>query len=97
MGIVFAYFSFSFVFGWAYIISSLVQIAIFLLFGGIKWVQSYYFVTEDLRKRTVRQINYLQRFKCDKGIATKEEVEEENKQLKGDKQDVNLEQIKEQN
>lgn len=84
MGLVFSYFTFSFILGWAQVISSLVQIAIFLLFGGIKWVQSYYFVTEDLRKRTVRQINYLQRFKCDKGISTKEQVEKENQTIKGD-------------
>lgn len=84
MGIVFSYFTFSFIFGWARVISSLLQIAIFLLFGGIKWVQSYYFVTEDLRKRTVRQINYLQRFKCDKRISTKEQVEKEIQSIKGD-------------
>lgn len=68
MGIVFSYFTFSFVIGWGYLISALVQVAIFLLFGAIKWVQSYYFVVEDLRRRTVRQINYIQRFKGDVGL-----------------------------
>ena len=71
--IVFAYFTVSFISGWATLISSVVQIAIFLCMGGIKWVQSFYFVKEDLRKRTIRQINYIQKFKCDKGINTTEE------------------------
>ena len=70
MGYVFSYFTFSFVMGWENLIAALIQVAIFLLMGSIKFVQSYYFVTEDLRKRTVRQINYLQRFKFDIGIAT---------------------------
>ena len=71
--IVFAYFTVSFISGWATLISSVVQVAIFLCMGGIKWVQSFYFVKEDLRKRTIRQINYIQKFKCDKGIASTEE------------------------
>ena len=82
MGIVFSYFTFSFIFGWENIIAAIIQVAIFLLMGAIKFVQSYYFVTEDLRKRTVRQINFLQRFKCDKGIATREEVVRECSTLK---------------
>ncbi len=82
ISIAFSYFTFSFVMGWENLIAALIQVAIFLLMGSIKFVQSYYFVTEDLRKRTVRQINYLQRFKCDKGIATKQEVTEECKILK---------------
>ncbi len=69
-GIVFAYFTFNFVVGWAYLISSLIQVALFLLAGGIKFIQSYYFVVEDLRRRTIKQINYMQKFKCDKGITT---------------------------
>lgn len=83
MGMVFSYFSFSFIIGWSYLISAIIQVAIFLLFGGIRWVQSYYFVVEDLRRRTVRQINYLQRFKCDVGLATKSDIEKENKVLGG--------------
>lgn len=71
--IVFAYFTVSFITGWATLLSSLIQVAIFLSMGGIKWVQSFYFVKEDLRKRTIRQINYIQKFKCDKGIASSEE------------------------
>ena len=71
--IVFAYFTVSFITGWATLLSSLIQVAIFLSMGGIKWVQSFYFVKEDLRKRTIRQINYIQKFKCDKGINTTEE------------------------
>ena len=81
MGIIFSYFTFSFVLGWENLIASIIQVALFLLMGSIKFVQSYYFVTEDLRKRTVRQINFLQRFKCDKGIATKKEITEECKVL----------------
>ena len=77
MGVVFAYFSVSFLFGWAYLISALVQVATFLLLGGIKFMQSRYFVKEDLRKRTVRQINFMQKFKCDKGLASIKEVKEE--------------------
>lgn len=84
-GIVFAYFTFSFIFGWAYLLSAIAQVALMLLFGGIKWVQSYYFVIEDLRKRTVKQINYLQRFKCDKGLATAEETKKEIESIGGDK------------
>lgn len=68
VGLIFSYFTFTFILGWAYLISSLVQIAIFLLMGSIKFVQSYYFVIEDLRLRTVKQINYIQKFKRDKGI-----------------------------
>lgn len=71
--IVFAYFTVSFITGWATLLSSLIQVAVFLSMGGIKWVQSFYFVKEDLRKRTIRQINYIQKFKCDKGIASSEE------------------------
>lgn len=91
MGIVFSYFTFSLIWGWGYLISAFVQVMLFLLFGGIKWVQSYYFATEDLRKRTVKQINYIQRFKCDKGLATLEEVKEEMKIIGGEKDvDINL-------
>lgn len=89
MGIIFAYFVPSFIFGWAYFISALIQVAIFLLFGAIKWVQSYYFASEDLRKRTVKQINYIQRFKCDKGLATPEEAKQQIESI-GGKDDVNL-------
>lgn len=81
--IIFSYFSFSFILGWAYLISSCVQVAIFLLMGGAKFIQSYYFITEDFRKRTVRQINYIQRFKCDKGLITKEEAAKEIESIKG--------------
>lgn len=91
IGIVFSYFTFSFIIGWAYLIAALVQVAIFLLMGGIKFVMSYFFVIEDLRKRTVKQINYIQKFKCDKGISTKEEVVEELKEIKGGQENVNLE------
>ena len=83
LGIIFSYFSFSFIAGWENLISAVLQVAIFLLFGGIKWFQSYYFVVEDLRKRTVRQINYIQKFKCDKGIITSKETEEELKSIGG--------------
>lgn len=89
MGIIFAYFVPSFIFGWAYFISALIQVALFLLFGSIKWVQSYYFASEDLRKRTVKQINYIQRFKCDKGLTTPEEAKQQMESI-GGKDDVNL-------
>lgn len=93
MGIIFSYFTFSFVLGWENLIAAIIQVAIFLLMGSIKFVQSYYFVTEDLRKRTVRQINYLQRFKCDKGLASVDDVSEQCKTLKDG--DVMLENIEE--
>lgn len=92
LGIVFSYFTFSFILGWAYLISALVQVSLFLLFGGIKWVQSYYFVTEDLRKRTIKQINYIQRFKCDKGLMTQQEAQKEMESI-GGKANVNMGQV----
>ena len=91
MGITFAYFSVSFLFGWAYLISAMVQVATFLLLGGIKFMQSRYFVKEDLRKRTVRQINFMQKFKCDKGLCTKKEAVEELKAIKDGQDDSILE------
>lgn len=91
MGVVFAYFSVSFLFGWAYLISALVQVATFLLLGGIKFMQSRYFVKEDLRKRTVRQINFMQKFKCDKGLASIKEVKEELKTIKDGQDNTILE------
>ena len=78
IAVVFSYFTVNFLFGYEYLISSLIQVGIFLLMGGIKWVQSYYFVIETLRKRTVRQINYIKRFKCDMKIDDKEESKKEN-------------------
>lgn len=81
MGIIFSYFTFSFMLGFEYLISSLVQIALFLGLGGIKYLQSYIFVTEELRAKTVKKINYIQRFRCDMGLVDnndKEIVENEN-------------------
>lgn len=49
----------------AILIWTVLQVAVFLIMGAMKFVNSYFFVVDDLRKRTIRQIDILQKFKAD--------------------------------
>lgn len=49
----------------ALLIWTVLQVALFLIMGAMKYINSYFFVVDDLRKRTIRQIDILQKFKAD--------------------------------
>lgn len=52
-------------FSWAEFVWTLLQVALFLLMGAMNCVNTYFFVTDELRARTIRQINELDKFKAD--------------------------------
>ncbi|MBQ7308216.1 MAG: hypothetical protein IJW82_06805 [Clostridia bacterium] len=76
IGIIFSYFTFSYMVSYASLIQSLIQVAIFLLMGAIKYMQSYYFIIDNERNHIIKQINYLQKFKSEKENQSKGEVYE---------------------
>ena len=51
------------------------QIIIFLIFGAIKMMQSYFFITDELRNRKIRKIDWLSKFKIWVQNKEKEELE----------------------
>lgn len=58
------------------LIWTILQIIIFLIFGVIKMMQSYFFITDELRNRKIRKIDWLSKFKI--WVTNKEKEEEIN-------------------
>ena len=63
--VIFGYYSMQMIgdFKWSYLIWTALQIIIFLIFGVIKMMSSYFFITDELRNRKIRKIDWLSKFK----------------------------------
>ena len=62
------------------------QIIIFLIFGVIKMMQSYFFITDELRNRKIRKIDWLAKFKI--WVSNKEKEERDNAINRGRKEET---------
>ena len=62
------------------------QIIIFLIFGVIKMMQSYFFITDELRNRKIRKIDWLAKFKI--WVKSKEKEETENAKQEDGRREV---------
>ena len=89
MGIGFGYYGIELIrdFNWGYVLYTAIQLAIFLLNGGIRLIVAWFYVTDTLRQDRVKKINSLEQFRnTDKTkyremhnkIFSKETVKEEN-------------------
>lgn len=65
VAIIFGYYTYKLIenFAWGYLIWTLLQIMIFIVLGVANMMNAYFFVTDELRNRKIRKIDWLCKFK----------------------------------
>jgi hypothetical protein len=78
VAVIFGYYTYNLIenFAWGYLIWTLLQIMIFIVLGVLTMMNAYFFITDDLRNRKIRKIDWLYKFKI--WVKKKKEEEEKN-------------------
>lgn len=78
VAVIFGYYTYNLIenFAWGYLIWTLLQIMIFIVLGVLTMMNAYFFITDDLRNRKIRKIDWLYKFKI--WVKKKKEEEERN-------------------